>query len=136
MRTPFWASTAAFSDSTAVRAIVSAPFITSTMAERTLPSCAVMTLPFSTSCRVPSAERLMPSAMTFTSAWMRPMSSWISCALFSEVSASVRTSSATTAKPLPCWPARAASIAALSASRLVWSAMRATARTMSPILAA
>ncbi|CSC56713.1 Uncharacterised protein [Vibrio cholerae] len=37
--------------------------------------------------------------------------------------ASERTSSATTAKPRPCSPARAASIAALSASKLVCSAM-------------
>ncbi|MNG00158.1 hypothetical protein D3C84_830850 [compost metagenome] len=36
--------------------------------------------------------------------------------------ASARTSSATTAKPLPCSPARAASIAAFNASRLVCSA--------------
>ena len=35
-------------------------------------------------------------------------------------SASFRTSLATTANPFPCSPARAASIAALSASRLVW----------------
>ena len=38
-------------------------------------------------------------------------------------SASFLTSSATTANPRPCSPARAASMAALSASRLVWSAM-------------
>ncbi|MNH21508.1 hypothetical protein D3C79_813190 [compost metagenome] len=42
-----------------------------------------------------------------------------------------RTSSATTAKPRPCSPARAASMAALSASRLVCSAMpRMTSSTM------
>ncbi|MNZ98857.1 hypothetical protein D3C78_1181610 [compost metagenome] len=48
---------------------------------------------------------------------------WVRCAR-------ARTSSATTAKPRPCSPARAASMAALSASRLVCSAMaRITSRT-------
>jgi hypothetical protein len=96
-----------------------------------------MTPLFSTSAWMPSAAAsLMPPAMTLTSPWIWPTSSWICLALFSLVSARVRTSSATTAKPLPCWPARAASMAAFSASRLVWSAMRATALTMSPMLAA
>ena len=44
----------------------------------------------------------------------------ISCAATWLFSASLRTSAATTANPLPCSPARAASMAAFSASRLVW----------------
>ncbi len=49
-------------------------------------------------------------------AWMSLVESWVRAA-------SARTSSATTAKPRPCSPARAASMAALRASRLVCSAM-------------
>ena len=47
----------------------------------------------------------------------------ISPAAFWLRSASFLTSEATTAKPLPCSPARAASIAAFSARRLVWRAI-------------
>ncbi|OPY62283.1 MAG: hypothetical protein A4E57_04029 [Syntrophorhabdaceae bacterium PtaU1.Bin034] len=48
-------------------------------------------------------------------------------------SASFLTSSATTANPLPCSPARAASIAAFNASRFVWSAMSFIMAAISPI---
>ena len=40
-----------------------------------------------------------------------------------DLEARLRTSSATTAKPFPASPARAASIAAFSASMFVWNAM-------------
>ena len=50
-----------------------------------------------------------------------------------DCAANLRTSSATTAKPLPCSPARAASIAALSASRLVCSLIALIASTICPI---
>jgi hypothetical protein len=63
-----------------------------------------------------------------------PVEPWISliCALISSVAfavwlASDLTSLATTANPLPASPARAASIVALSASRLVWPAIVADA---------
>ncbi|KOQ39653.1 hypothetical protein ABW39_25215, partial [Achromobacter xylosoxidans] len=47
--------------------------------------------------------------------------------------ASERTSPATTAKPLPCSPARAASTAAFSASMLVWNAIPSMTPTISSI---
>ncbi len=49
--------------------------------------------------------------------------SLISSADFDDSSANFLISSATTANPLPCSPALAASIEALSASRFVWSAI-------------
>ncbi len=66
-------------------------------------------------------------------AWMLPINSAISRAEAADRSASLRTSSATTAKPRPCSPARAASMAAFSASRLVCSAMPEITWVISPI---
>ena len=70
-------------------------------------------LPTSCESAAPSPTRLPLSSISCA----------ISCAAVLERSASLRTSSATTAKPRPCSPALAASIAAFSASRLVWLAI-------------
>ena len=77
-----------------------------------------------------STERLQLAwlaCMAFTAAPTKLCNS-LSISLISWVLSCVRlakllTSSATTAKPRPCSPARAASMAALSASKLVCSAM-------------
>ncbi|CAB3918452.1 hypothetical protein LMG26691_05411 [Achromobacter animicus] len=58
----------------------------------------------------------------------------ISLAAWALRCASERTSPATTAKPLPCSPARAASTAAFSARMLVWNAMPSMTDTISEIL--
>ena len=60
----------------------------------------------------------------------------ISLAAFEVCSASALTSEATTAKPLLASPARAASIVALSANRLVWPAIVLTSLTTAPIFEA
>ena len=58
-----------------------------------------------------------------TAAMEPPMSSLVALAASSDFWARLRTSSATTAKPLPALPARAASTAAFRARILVWKAM-------------
>ena len=60
----------------------------------------------------------------------------ISSVAFAVWLASAFTSEATTAKPRPDSPARAASMVALSASRLVWAAIEWISFTTSPIFSA
>ena len=77
------------------------------------------------------------ASMTLTALVVVPWTSAI-CALISSVAfavwvARLYTSDATTAKPRPASPARAASMVALSASRLVCSAMLLMSLTTSPI---
>ena len=72
-----------------------------------------------------------PTATVPTLASIRPLISLAASALRC---ARVRTSPATTAKPRPCSPARAASTAAFSARMLVWKAMPSITPMMSPIL--
>ena len=62
------------------------------------------------------------------------MSVLISLAALALRCARLRTSPATTAKPRPCSPARAASTAALSARILVWNAMPSIVPMISLIL--
>jgi hypothetical protein len=62
-----------------------------------------------------------------------PISTLISFAAVELRCARARTSEATTAKPRPCSPARAASTAAFSASRLVWKAIPSMTPTISAI---
>ncbi|MNS86378.1 hypothetical protein D3C72_1202800 [compost metagenome] len=85
----------------------------------------------STVCRAAWLLALMTSTAASELPCRRSIMSWI-CAVDCWVRwASRRTSSATTAKPRPCSPARAASMAAFSASRLVCSAMaRITSSTL------
>lgn len=61
-----------------------------------------------------------PCSIRLTDAPIKPSISFAACALRL---ARVRTSLATTAKPRPCSPARAASTAAFSARMLVWKAI-------------
>ena len=73
---------------------------------------------------------------SWVAAWM-PVICWpISPVAFEVCSASAFTSDATTAKPRPASPARAASMVALSASRLVCSAMVLMSSTTAPMRAA
>ncbi|MNC14037.1 hypothetical protein D3C75_618030 [compost metagenome] len=71
-----------------------------------------------------------PVSTLLTESSIRPLISFAACALRC---ARLRTSPATTAKPRPCSPARAASTAAFSARILVWKAMPSITLVMSAI---
>jgi hypothetical protein len=77
------------------------------------------------------STRLVPCSTRSTLAPIRPLISLAASALRW---ARLRTSEATTAKPRPCSPARAASTAAFSARMLVWKAMPSITPMMSAIL--
>ena len=76
------------------------------------------------------------STASVVAPWMSPIWPAISSVALPVWVASDLTSDATTAKPLPASPARAASMVALSASRLVWLAMSLIRLTTSPIFCA
>src|SRR5664280_2872994 len=78
--------------------------------------------------------RLTRSTPSLTWPFEFVIRSLMSLAACDERCARLRTSEATTAKPRPASPARAASTAALSASRLVWRAISSITPMMSEIL--
>jgi hypothetical protein len=80
----------------------------------------------------PDCSTSLPPSSTL--ATLSVISALISLAASALRWASLRTSPATTAKPRPCSPARAASTAAFSASRLVWKAISSITPMMSAIL--
>ena len=120
---PRWASRALASASTAASSTAWATSAMTCISPRTVSSVATTPRPASASAWAWVAIALIRAAISRTSARIASVMPCTSPALRSEVSAKARTSSATTAKPRPCSPARAASMAALRASRLVWSAM-------------
>ncbi len=81
---------------------------------------------------VPPIERSAPTAWAVATC-IAVICAPISPGAFAVCVASDFSSEATTAKPLPASPARAASIVAFNASRLVCPAMSGINRTTSPI---
>ena len=84
-------------------------------------------------CSTSSTPCFMAATAPLVSPWITRIIWPISLVALVVRSARARTSSATTAKPRPCSPARAASMAAFSARRLVWSAISSMVPTISPI---
>ncbi len=130
---PRCASPDARSASSAAVSVPSAPAASLAMSWRMASSVSTTRAPELASVTAVSAADFTCSTTPPTSRWIVSARPRTSCALFSDVSASARTSSATTAKPRPWSPARAASMAAFSAKRLVWSEMRLTVPVISPM---
>ena len=80
-----------------------------------------------------SDTRLTISLPSWTEVMELSISSLVALAAWSDLVARFRTSSATTAKPLPALPARAASTAAFRARMLVWKAMFSMVAMILPI---
>ena len=89
----------------------------------------------STPCTVREISWIAPSAER-VSAWIAVICERMSSVAFAVWLARLFTSPATTAKPLPASPARAASIVAFKASRLVCAAMSWISCTTSPTFCA
>ena len=99
------------------------------ISEKPSPVALTFSRPFSASVR-PVSIAVTACSVSF---WIAPMRSPICFDAFCDSSASFLTSSATTAKPRPCSPARAASMAAFRASRFVCPEMPEITSTMLPI---
>ena len=84
-------------------------------------------------CLASDAPERATSTASVVSCCTLPTTSPISLAASTERSASFLTSSATTAKPRPASPARAASMAAFKARRFVWSAISSITSRILPI---
>ena len=97
-------------------------------------SCGTFLIDSTISVKPEVPVRLTRSTPSLTCVELDVIRSLMSFAACDERWASERTSVATTAKPRPASPARAASTAALSASRLVWRAISSITPMMSAIL--
>ena len=133
-RLVLWASDwTACACSPLARSMSATPPLTTSMPCRICPSA----FSASPASRLPSSATFRPSVEAVTASRAvpcRPRTILAMSALAAAArSDSARISSATTANPRPCSPARAASMLAFSDSRLVRSAIRLMVWTMSPI---